>query len=148
MGNVFEDAVFQMVAILSMADELIFLALVEPLDFSDHFKNRCLIKKKVFVIKWLCYWNNSHFANDIFKWIFVNENVSIAIKASLIFPKGPINNKLPLVQIMAWQQAGSKTNDCLAYWRDGVSNHRRLDCPWPLWGESTCDRWIPFTKGQ
>ena len=50
--------------------------------------------------------------------------------------------------------------------RDGVSNHRRLDsfvqpfvqaqikentkalCHWPLWGESTGDRWIPFKKGQ
>ena len=48
----------------------------------------------------------------------------------------------------------------------GISNHWRLDClfnswfriikkenitaphDWPLWGESTCDRWIPLTKGQ
>ena len=47
------------------------------------------------------------------------------------------------------------------YERDGVSNHCRLDCllsclfrrksekiSWPLWGESTGDRWIPLTKGQ
>ena len=50
--------------------------------------------------------------------------------------------------------------------RDGISNHRRLDCLpnslfwrrpkkkikapcyWPLWGEFTGDRWIPRTKGQ
>ena len=49
--------------------------------------------------------------------------------------------------------------------RDGVSNHRRLDCllsvcsatderknktprHWPLCGEFTGDRWIPLTKGQ
>ena len=33
------------------------------------------------------------FADNIFKWIFLNENVSISIKISLKFvPKGPINN--------------------------------------------------------
>ena len=50
--------------------------------------------------------------------------------------------------------------------RDGISNHRRLDCllnrfvhaqikesikaprHWPLWWEFTGHRWIPRTKGQ
>ena len=48
--------------------------------------------------------------------------------------------------------------------RDGVSNHRRLDCLpnrtsaheknikasryWPLLGESTGHQWIPLTNGQ
>ena len=35
--------------------------------------------------------NGRHFADDILKCIFLNENVSIAIKISLKFvPKGPI----------------------------------------------------------
>ena len=47
--------------------------------------------------------NERHFADDIFKCIFVNENVWIPIKISLKFvPKGPINNFPALVQIMAW----------------------------------------------
>ena len=40
--------------------------------------------------------NGRHFAGDIFKCIFLNENVWIPIKISLKFvPKGPINN-IPL----------------------------------------------------
>ena len=53
--------------------------------------------------------NGRHFADDIFKCIFLNENVSIAIKISLKFvPKGPINNIPALVQIMAWRRPGDK----------------------------------------
>ena len=53
--------------------------------------------------------NGPHFADDIFKCIFLNENVSIAIKISLKFvPKGPINNIPALVQIMAWRRPGDK----------------------------------------
>ena len=53
--------------------------------------------------------NVSHFADDIFKRIFVNENVIISIKFSLKFvPKGPINNILALAQIMAWRRPGDK----------------------------------------
>ena len=48
-------------------------------------------------------------ADDIFKRIFLNENVIISIKISLKFiPKGPINNIPALVQIMAWRQPGDK----------------------------------------
>ena len=37
--------------------------------------------------------NRRHFADDIFKCIFLNENVWISIEISLKFvPKGPINN--------------------------------------------------------
>ena len=40
---------------------------------------------------------------------FFNENVWIAIKISLKFiPKGPINNILALVQVMAWRRPGNK----------------------------------------
>ena len=53
--------------------------------------------------------NGRHFADDIFKCIFLNENVSIAVKISLKFvPKGPINNIPALVQIMAWRRPGDK----------------------------------------
>ena len=46
--------------------------------------------------------NGRHFPVDIFKCIFLFENVSIAIEISLKFvPKGPINNIPALVQIMA-----------------------------------------------
>ena len=50
-----------------------------------------------------------HFADDILKRIFLNENARIAIKISLKFvPKGPINSIPALVQIMAWRRPGDK----------------------------------------
>ena len=53
--------------------------------------------------------NGRHFADDIFKCIFLNENVWISIEISLNFvPKGPINNIPALVQIMAWRRPGDK----------------------------------------
>ena len=53
--------------------------------------------------------NGRHFADDIFKCIFLNENVWIPIKNSLKFvPQGPINNIPALVQIMAWRRSGDK----------------------------------------
>ena len=53
--------------------------------------------------------NERHFADDIFKYIFLNENVWIPIKISLKFvPKGRINNIPALVQIMAWRRPGDK----------------------------------------
>ena len=53
--------------------------------------------------------NGRHFADDVFKCIFLNENVWILLKISLKFvPKGPINNIPSLVQIMAWCRPGDK----------------------------------------
>ena len=53
--------------------------------------------------------NGCHFADNIFKCIFLNENVWISIKMSLKFvPKGLINNIPALVQIMAWRRPGDK----------------------------------------
>ena len=53
--------------------------------------------------------NGRHFADDIFKCIFLNENVWIPAKISMKFvPKGPINNIPALVQIMAWRRPGDK----------------------------------------
>ena len=53
--------------------------------------------------------NGCHFLDDVFKCIFLNENVWIWIKISLKFvPKGPHNNIPSLVQIMAWRRPGDK----------------------------------------
>ena len=53
--------------------------------------------------------NGRHFADDIFKCIFLNENVWIPSNISLKFdPQGPINNIPALVQIMAWRRPGDK----------------------------------------
>ena len=58
----------------------------------------------------LCPRQNGHrFADDTFKYIFLNENVRISIKIPLKFvPKGPNNNNPALVQIMAWRRSGDK----------------------------------------
>ena len=48
--------------------------------------------------------NGRHFADDIFKRIFLNENIWIPIQISLKFvPEGSINNIPSLVQTMAWR---------------------------------------------
>ena len=53
--------------------------------------------------------NGRHFADDIFKCIFLNQNLCILIKISLKFvPKGLIDNKSSLVQVMAWCCVGEK----------------------------------------
>ena len=45
---------------------------------------------------------NLHFADNILKWIFLNENIRILMKLSLKFvPNVPINNKPALVQIIS-----------------------------------------------
>ena len=50
-----------------------------------------------------------HFTDDIFKGIFLNENIWIPIAFSLKFVcRGPINNNPALVQIMAWYRSGDK----------------------------------------
>ena len=76
---------------------------------------------KVCIVTTLCFqWNQTfntlrpgqngrHVADDIFKCIFLNENVWIPIKISLKFvPKGPINNIPAMVKIMAWRRPGDK----------------------------------------
>ena len=52
--------------------------------------------------------NGRHFA-DMFKCIFLNENVWIPIEISLKFvPKGSFKNNPALFQIMAWRRPGDK----------------------------------------
>ena len=62
-----------------------------------------------------------HFPDDIFKWIFLKENVWIPIKISLkIVPKGPSNNIPAVVQIMAWCWPGDKPLSepmVVSFWR-------------------------------
>ena len=49
------------------------------------------------------------FADDLFKCIFLNENVWISIQMSVKFvPRGPINNIPILVQILAWCRPSEK----------------------------------------
>ena len=53
--------------------------------------------------------NGRHFADDMFKCVFLNENVRFPIEISLKFvPKGSINNNPALFQIMAWRRPGDK----------------------------------------
>ena len=50
-----------------------------------------------------------HFPDDIFKCIFLNENVQISIKISMTFaPKGPTNNTPALVRMMTWRRRSDK----------------------------------------
>ena len=53
--------------------------------------------------------NGCHFADNIFKCIFLNKNVWISLKILLKFvPKVRINNIPALVQVMAWHLPGTK----------------------------------------
>ena len=53
--------------------------------------------------------NVRQFSDDIFKCIFLNENVSISIKISLKFvSNGPISNIPALIQKMAWRRPYDK----------------------------------------
>ena len=45
--------------------------------------------------------------DNIFKCIFLNENDRIFIQISLKFvPRRPVDNKLALIQVMAWRRTG------------------------------------------
>ena len=53
--------------------------------------------------------NGHNFANNIFKRIFLNENVGTLIQLSLkVFANGPIDSKSALVQVMACRLFGAK----------------------------------------
>ena len=52
--------------------------------------------------------NGRHLA-DIFKCIFLNENDKILIQISQkLVPRGPVDNKPALVQVMVWRRTGNK----------------------------------------
>ena len=53
--------------------------------------------------------NGRRFTDHIFKFISLNENIGISIIMSLKYvPRGPIDNKPALVQVMAWRRTGDK----------------------------------------
>ena len=53
--------------------------------------------------------NGRHFADVLFKCVFLKENMCVVIEISLKFiPEGPIDNKSALVQVMAWHLLGAK----------------------------------------
>ena len=53
--------------------------------------------------------NGCHFADDILKCIFINEKFCILIKISFKFvPRVLIDNKVALVQVMAWRRTGDR----------------------------------------
>ena len=69
-----------------------------------------------------------NFEDDIFKRIFLNENVAISFQISLTFvPRGPIDNKSVLVQVMAWRQTGDKPlpEPRLTWFTDAYMQHSR-----------------------
>ena len=54
--------------------------------------------------------NGRHFADDIFKCIFLNEKFCIFIRILLKYVhKSPIDNKWALIQVMDWHQTGNKS---------------------------------------
>ena len=76
--------------------------------------------------------NGSHFADNTFKCIFLNENVIISVKISLKFvPKGPINNIPALVQIMAWRRPSDKPLS------EAMMVSLLIFCTWPVSSEVT-----------
>ena len=77
--------------------------------------------------------NGHHFPDDIFKRIFLNENVWISIAISLKFvPKVPIDTNPALVQIMAWRLTPTNTCVTRAQWVKAKSVLTSPGHPWFL----------------
>ena len=84
--------------------------------------------------------NGRHFAGDIFKCIFFNEDVWISIKISRKFvAKGPINEKLTLIQVMAQCSAGDEPfpGPMLTKVYDTIWRHKATMCLVTHWGRVT-----------
>ena len=91
-----------------------------------------------------------YFADDVLKYIFLNENVWISLKIPLkVVPRGPNNNIPALVQIMAWRRSGDKplsepmmvsltTHICVTrpQWVNTLSTH------FQSWGPCTLQPWV------
>ena len=87
--------------------------------------------------------NGLHFPDDIFKYIFINENCCILTRFSFeLVTKDPINNVPALVQIMDWHRPGDRPYSepmvvsWLTYMRLSAWTHRclvmRIDGAEPL----------------
>ena len=78
-------------------------------NYNNQFSSWCLIMwhSRVNILR--LRQNGCHFPDDIFKCIFLKENVQSLIKISLkLALMGPMNNIPALVQIMAWRRVGNK----------------------------------------
>ena len=89
--------------------------------------------------------NGSHFADDIFKCIFLNENVWIIINISLkCVPKGPMDNIPSLVQIMVWRRPGAKPlSESMM-----VSLVTHICVTRPQWVKKTCNVFITVAADE
>ena len=78
--------------------------------FEQVYCKMALILFKPHCVNSLRPWQNGrHFADDIFKCIFFNENIWIPINISMKFvPKGSIKNMQALVQVMSWRHPGDR----------------------------------------
>ena len=81
--------------------------------------------------------NGSHFADDIFKLIFLYENCCILIEILLKYvAKGPINNMTALAQIIA--DNGSLKNRQQSHYQ----NQGLLSAYWCIYGHVTQPAWV------
>ena len=89
--------------------------------------------------------NGHHFAEDIFRCIFLNENAWIFIMISLNFvPKGSINNIPALVQIMAWRRRGDKPlSEPIPTWFTGAYMRHQGEMSQHIEAETT---WLLFCR--
>ena len=83
------------------------------LEIPSYIRGNLLIKGRINALR--PKQNDRHFADDIFKYIFLNEKC-LSIQFSPKFPKCPTDNKSSLVQVMTWcHQAPSHfMNQCCA----------------------------------
>ena len=97
------------------------LVIIYEISVKMQFNGTTLANDNTLIFNYLCLMNHEmintlkprknghHFADDVFKCIFLNENVWILLQISLKFvPNGPINNISSLAQIMAWRRPGDK----------------------------------------
>ena len=84
-----EDDIF----IFIFLTETINIRKLHPIGFHvEQVTSQCLTRR-----------NGHHFTDNNFKCIFIDDKFCISIQISLRFvPKGPINDKAALVQVMAW----------------------------------------------
>ena len=94
----------------NIAWEVLFSFITDDMQKQKENKYSCCLLLTYRAFNTLRPWQNGrHFPDDIYKCMFLNENVWISLKISLKFiPKGPINNIPALVQIMAWRRLGDK----------------------------------------
>ena len=77
--------------------------------------------------------NGHHFSDDIFKCIFLYEDVWFSLNISLKFvPKFRINNIPALVQIMVWRRVGDKplSEPMLTWFTDAYTRHEGKMSQW------------------